>query len=162
MNFKQQLQYIIRDLVNVSEQSFTGSVSDNSEVYSFSFPDTWQSIKIIEKGITLKVFQEIQQVVPLNQGEWADILGLSEKSLERYEKDINFSFKPIHSERILGVLEVIVEGYKVFESKNDLYKWLHSSILSLQNRRPIDLLRDSYGRSMVLETLNRIEHGIIA
>lgn len=51
-------------------------------------------------------------------------------------------------------------GLEVFDSQEDFAAWLNASSHALSNRRPIELLRDSYGKEMVLSELHRIDQGI--
>ena len=51
-------------------------------------------------------------------------------------------------------------GLEVFDSAEDFAAWLNASSHALGNRRPIELLRDSYGKEMVLNELHRIDQGV--
>ena len=62
-------------------------------------------------------FEKIAALVPFTQKEWAHILNLSERTLQRYSND-NSSFEGIYVDRILHVEELIRMGLETF--KNDL------------------------------------------
>lgn len=71
-------------------------------------------------------------------------------------------FRPIHSEKIIKLVEVTSMGMEVFYTSDDFATWLNSHCHALGNIRPIELLRDSYGKELVLNKLQRIDQGIFA
>jgi uncharacterized protein (DUF2384 family) len=40
--------------------------------------------------------------------------------------------------------------------------WLETPNFALGNQKPFELLKDSYGKEMVMGELTRIDHGILA
>lgn len=133
---------------------------------SFSFSDFIQDkilvIKSIRRGISFKLFKAILSFSPFTEEEWAEYLNISSKSLQRYRKTKDFHFKPIHSEKILEIAEVTAFGKEVFEDSGQFYDWLNTPSLALNDLTPAELLKDSYGKELVMAELNRIEHGIFA
>ncbi len=114
----------------------------------------------IEKGISYSIFEDIQKLIDLSEQKLADILSLSTKSLQRYKKDKDFRFKPIHSEKLIELAEVANFGLSVFDSKEQFNLWLDTPSFVLGNKKPSDLLTNSYGIKLVMQELNNIEHGI--
>lgn len=114
----------------------------------------------IEKGIGYSIFEEIQQLIHLSEQKLADILSLSTKSLQRYKKDKDFRFKPIHSEKLIELVEVANFGLSVFDSNEQFNLWLDTPSFVLGNKKPSELLTNSYGIKLVMQELNNIEHGI--
>lgn len=57
-------------------------------------------------------------------------------------------------------MQVTVLGLEVFDSAVDFGAWLNASSHALGNRRPIELLRDYYGKELVLSELQRIDQGL--
>ena len=58
--------------------------------------------------------------------------------------------------------EVIYIGLDVFGDMKKFKLWLDTPNFSLGNLKPIALLRDSYGKEMVISELTRINYGILA
>ena len=56
--------------------------------------------------------------------------------------------------------EVTNVGKEVFGDLEKFKLWLNTPNFALGNVKPVELLRVSYGKEMVLGELNRIEHGI--
>lgn len=119
-------------------------------------------IKVIRQGLPYKLFNLIKKMSPFTEEDWASYLNISKKSLQRYSNDKNHLFKPIHTEKIIELAEVTNFGKEVFSSKDQFYLWLNTPAFIFNNLKPSELLRDSYGKELVMAELNRIEHGIFA
>lgn len=119
-------------------------------------------IKSIRIGLSYAFFHEIKSITPFSDEDWADILNISTKSLQRYKQEQNFLFKPIHSEKIIEIAEVSLLGNEVFEDSTQFKLWLQTPNFALGNMQPLELLKDSYGKEMVMGELHRIDHGIFA
>ncbi len=162
MSYDEQFQ----DLNQVNETLSTYLKSFSEEEVKFSFVDFFQDkmllIKAIRKGLPYKIFYQIKQFTPFTDTDWANYLDLSLKSLQRYRDDAGFYFKPIHSEKILELAEVTSFGVSVFDSSEQFYAWLHTPSYALSGLKPVALLKDSYGKELVMAELNRIDFGIFA
>jgi putative toxin-antitoxin system antitoxin component (TIGR02293 family) len=115
----------------------------------------------IRKGISYSLFDQILNYSPFTFNDWAEYLNLSTKSLTRY-RQYKKSFKPIHTEKIIEIAEVTYLGLGVFKTNNKFRLWLDTPNYALGNLKPLELLKDSYGKEMVIGELTRIEHGILA
>jgi putative toxin-antitoxin system antitoxin component (TIGR02293 family) len=118
-------------------------------------------ILIIREGIPYSFFNLIRHYTPFSENDWANFLEISTKSLQRY-KQSSKNFKPIQSEKIIELAEVTNVGLDVFGDMEKFKLWLDTPNFSLGNLKPIELLRDSYGKEMVIGELTRINYGILA
>lgn len=126
------------------------------------FEDKMLVIYTIRHGLTYELFDQIKSITPFTESDWAEFLEVSPKTLQRYSKDPKHLFKSIHTEKILEIAEVTHIGGQVFDSPEQFHLWLKTPCYSLNNLKPIELLKDSYGKELIMEELNRIEHGIFA
>lgn len=117
-------------------------------------------ILTIRSGIPYSFFSLIQRISPFNDEDWADYLNISTKSLHRY-KERERPFKPIQTEKIIEMAEVTNMGLDVFGSMEKFKLWLETPNYALGNLKPIDLLKDSYGKELVISELTRINYGIL-
>lgn len=124
------------------------------------FNNKFEVIRFLSNGVSNKVFLEMKKDCPFTDIEWATYLDISIKTLQRYTKDKTYIFKPTHSEKIVELLEVMNFGNTVFDTTEQFYLWLKTPNYALGNTKPIELIKNSYGKKLVMETLNRIEHGI--
>lgn len=124
------------------------------------FSDRMMMVDVIRKGIPTSLFMSIKEMTPFSDQEWSDFLDISLKSLQRYKKESDYVFRSIHSEKIIELMEVTAVGLEVFDTGKDFASWLNANSHALGNRRPIELLRDSYGKEMVLNELHRIDQGV--
>lgn len=160
-NFKSQINQ-----VNEAAATYVRKFSDASVKNSFSFEDLLNNklllIHTIRKGIPFSLFSEIKHIVPFSDEDWAEVLNTSTKSLQRYKQEKDFLFKPIHSEKIIEIAETALLGNQVFDTSGHFQQWLNSPCYALGSHKPFELLKDSYGKELVLNELNRIDHGIFA
>ncbi|TVQ47318.1 MAG: DUF2384 domain-containing protein [Saprospirales bacterium] len=119
-------------------------------------------ILAIRSGIPYSFFEAISNFAPFSESDWADFLDISTKSLQRYKASEDHHFKPIHSEKIIEIAEVTQMGVDVFGDMEKFRLWLDTPNFALGNLKPFDLLKDSYGKEMVMSELVRIDHGILA
>ncbi|MHC1775641.1 MAG: antitoxin Xre-like helix-turn-helix domain-containing protein [Lentimicrobium sp.] len=119
-------------------------------------------VQAIRAGIPYRLFVLIKEESPFTEEEWADFLSISLKSLQRYRAAKDYLFKPNHSEKILEIAEVTELGRSVFNDNEKFLLWLSSPSFALGNLKPVDLIRDSYGKEMVIGELHRIDQAIFA
>ncbi len=162
------------DQLNRVEDSFVaylsssaGMVAANDGTLSkFSikqfFGDRLSVVSAIRAGIPYSLFDVIAAFTPFSEEDWAGLLGISTKSLQRYKKEDNFRFKSIHSEKIIEMTEVTALGLDVFDTSEQFYLWLTSPSYALGGHSPKHLLNDSYGKELVMDELYRIDHGVFA
>jgi putative toxin-antitoxin system antitoxin component (TIGR02293 family) len=129
--------------------------------YEEFLEDKMLIIDAIRIGIPYSLFHLIQDYSPFSEDDWADFLDISTKSLQRYRTSAEHRFKPIHSEKIIEIAEVAKVGLDVFGDMDKLELWLHTPSYALGKRKPLELLKDSYGKEMVIGELNRINYGIL-
>lgn len=143
------------------------SISDKIEIplnADISLSDFFNNrlliIQTIEKGIPFSIFELIKNVTPLTTNDWADYLGLSARSLNRYFIQ-NKTFSPIYTEKIIELVEVFKLGLEVFGDQNSFNQWLNTPNFALGKIKPFELLKNSYGKEMVISELTGISHGIL-
>ncbi len=123
--------------------------------------DKFKMVKVIQEGLSYAFFDRLKELFTLSIQDWSDYLDLSPKSLQRYQKEKR-RFKAIHSEKILELAEVMVTGMEVFGDGEKLRLWMETPSLALGHQRPIVLIRNSYGKELVMRELMALEHGIFA
>ncbi len=113
------------------------------------------------KDFTYSEFKKIADKTPFTQAEWAAILHVSERTLQRYAKN-NGSFAPINAERAVQIEKVIKEGKATFGKVENFYNWLKGNPYMLEGNLSFSSLTTYEGIQKVLTQLGRIQHGILA
>jgi len=123
----------------------------------------YRSIKALPavKDFTYNEFKKIADKAPFTQVEWAAILHVSERTLQRYAKD-NSTFAPINAERALQIAKVLKEGEFTFGKIENFYTWIKRGPYMLEGNLSFDSLTSYEGIQKVLTQLGRIQHGILA
>ncbi len=124
---------------------------------------SYHSIKKLPslKDFTFNEFKKIADDAPFNQGEWAALLHVSERTLQRYAKS-NGTFAPMNAERAMQIAKVLEQGTITFGSADLFYNWLKGNPPMLEGDLSFDSLTSAQGIQMVLTQLGRIQHGILA
>lgn len=135
-------------------------IKNKKASYADFFDDKMMIINTIRKGLPFDLFLKIKDITPFTEDDWADYLNVSKKTLQRNSNVENYLFKPIHTEKIIELAEVTNFGLEVFDSQEQFYLWLNTPSFALGKLKPAELLKDSYGKEMVMNELNRIDQGI--
>ena len=159
MNIEQRLDKEISTLFKAETKNKRLEKSGQNLTYSEFLSNKMLIIKVIRTGVPYSLFDLIRQVTPFSEMDWADFLNLSTKSLHRYKQEAK-NFKPLQSEKIIEMAEVTNVGIEVFGDMEKFKLWLDTPNFALGNLRPMELLKDSYGKEMVIGELTRINHGI--
>jgi putative toxin-antitoxin system antitoxin component (TIGR02293 family) len=136
----------------------------NDEVSKAEEPaPVYRSIKIIPslKDFTYNEFKKNADKTPFTQAEWAAMLHVSERTLQRYAKN-NGTFSFINAERFQQIMNVVERGKKVFGKTEYFYEWLNSNPPTLEGNLSVVSLTTYDGIQKILTQVGRIEHGILA
>lgn len=160
INIEQKLDKEISLLFNRTSVGNKTSKIKNELTYSGFISDKMLIIEAIRLGIPYSLFDLIQHYTPFSEQDWAIFLDISTKSLQRY-KQSSKHFKPNQSEKIIEMAEVTNVGLDVFGDMPKFKLWLDTPNFALGNMKPMDLIKDSYGKELVISELVRISYGIL-
>lgn len=148
----------LKEFIKSFERGKTLEVKDIT--YSKVLEDKLLIAHAVKRGVPSGLFKEINTNAPFDDQQWSNFLNINIRTLQRYRKVKNHIFKPLQSEKIFELAEVINTGNEAFDSPEYFNIWLNTPSPALGNEKPIHLLDTSYGKDLVLAELNRIEHGI--
>ncbi len=159
-NQNSQIDRMVKEFVSkIDKQSGYKLLNKNISYVAF-LKNKMLLVHAIREGISFDFFQLIKERTPFNEEDWASFLGISTKSLQRGKAKDSFVFKPIQTEKIFELAEVTQLGNEVFDDEATFYLWLNTPSFALGNNKPMELLKDSYGKEMVVNELNKINYGI--
>ena len=138
------------------QQHNISKVEEPMAVYS-------SSVKVIPSlnDFTFNEFKKIAANAPFSQAEWAALLHVSERTLQRYAKN-NGSFAPINAERAIQIDKVLKEGKSTFGDVEKFYNWIKREPYALEGNLSFNSLTTYDGIQKVLTQLARIQQGLFA
>lgn len=108
---------------------------------------------------TYKKFERIADKVTFTQKEWAQILHLSERTLQRYAAN-NTAFEGIYTDRILHLQQLIELGLETFTSPEAFYTWLKKEKNVTGHTLTFESLYSTQGIQSLIDQLTRIQYGV--
>ncbi|GAA3967008.1 hypothetical protein GCM10022210_14510 [Mucilaginibacter dorajii] len=117
-------------------------------------------INLARKGFPKSVLLALAKKISLNIQELANILHISERTLQRYEDDA--IIKTEYAEKAVELARLYTRGEDVFGSIDKFKIWIKTPSLIFNGEAPVTILDTSAGFDMVFKELGRIEHGIFA
>ncbi|MFD0792990.1 antitoxin Xre/MbcA/ParS toxin-binding domain-containing protein [Mucilaginibacter litoreus] len=117
-------------------------------------------IKLARQGFPKKTLLALAKKISLNIQELANILHISERTLQRYEDDA--IIKTEYAEKAVELARLYTRGEEVFGSMDKFKLWIKTPSLVFNGEAPLSILDTSAGFDMVFRELGRIEHGIFA
>ena len=104
-------------------------------------------------------FQALSQKLLFTQLEWADILHISDRTLQRYLKD-NKPFEGLFAEHLYQLENMAELGLSVFSTPKALEEWLRKPREVLGEVHDFSTLKSFWGVKLICNELGRIEHGV--
>lgn len=121
----------------------------------------YDMIKLVRDGIAYNDFLKFFSDEPFTEKEWANFLGISTRTLDRYRNGTK-NFPSKQSERIIEIKRLLNYGESVFEDWENFMYWMSTKNIPMGGVIPKGLLDTTMGINMVHDQLGRIEHGIFA
>ncbi|MDR9442864.1 MAG: DUF2384 domain-containing protein [Schleiferiaceae bacterium] len=118
--------------------------------------------RLIQQGLPVAIFRAVEARLPYSEAEWAALLNISLKTLQRYKAASDFRFKPLLAEKILELAALMVLGETTFNDSATFQRWLTAPNTALGGRAPSEFVQDSFGQELVRAELIRIEHGLFS
>ncbi len=104
-------------------------------------------------------FELLNQKLPFTQQEWADILYISDRTLQRYLKDRK-PFEGLHAEHLYQIDALADIGLSVFESATSFEAWLRAPKPILGKEVGFSALRSFGGVQLIADELGRMAYGV--
>lgn len=118
--------------------------------------------KAVKSGVPYAVWEEVKSNSIFDDKDWARLLGINIRTLQRHKNQKGFKFQTLQGEKVFEVAEVMNLGREVFNDNGKFYSWLNTPSFALGNVKPIELLDTSFGIEIVKSELYAIEYGVFA
>jgi putative toxin-antitoxin system antitoxin component (TIGR02293 family) len=122
-----------------------------------SEPEVAYAVDTQQFGIS--AFESLQQKLGFSQAEWAAILHLSERTLQRYLKDEK-AFTGLQAELLHYLRKLTDTGLQLFDSAESFVQWLRSPKSVLGHLLHFQSLQSITGIRLLQQELGRIAYGV--
>ena len=146
----------------MSKKELTGLLHEPLIAYGhLEGQSAYSIIDRIKEGLKFSTFLQLTKNLPFNMKDWSQFLHLSERTLQRYNKEKK-SFDSTYAEKIIQIILLYNYGKKVFGKNQKFDKWLDTLNIALGRSKPKDFLDSYLGITLIKDELTKIEHGVLA
>ena len=117
-------------------------------------------LKTSRQGLPKHSLMALAKKISLTLQEFANIMHISERTLQRYEDST--IIKTEYAEKAIELARLYTRGEEVFGSLDKFKTWMKTPLHVFKGEAPVSLLDTSIGFDMVFKELGRIEYGIFA
>ena len=141
----------------------SGSLFSNlfgTSASQFDLMSDFDILNTSRKGLPKHILMALAKKISLTLQEFANIMHISERTLQRYEDDT--LIKTEYTEKAIELARLYTRGEEVFGSLDKFKLWMKTPLHVFKGECPVSLLDTSIGFDMIFKELGRIEHGIFA
>ena len=144
-------------ITNGSNSPFYGLLSG---IKPISFSTDFSVVQLTRQGLPKNVLLSLAKKISITIQELANIMHISERTLQRYDDDA--IIKAEYAEKGIELARLYTRGNEIFGSSDKFKLWIRTPSVIFNGESPLSLLDTSAGFDMVFTELGRIEHGIFA
>jgi len=100
----------------------------------------------------------IKDIIRLAKLTVSELISFIPISIDSYKRRVDFN--PAVTEKILEIEEVYRRGLEAFG--DSFYAWMDADNVSLDGKKPKELLANSFGVRILLDEIGKLEHGVLA
>ncbi|MEO9003245.1 MAG: antitoxin Xre/MbcA/ParS toxin-binding domain-containing protein [Ginsengibacter sp.] len=115
-------------------------------------------INISRTGIKKSTLKSLAGYLGITMETMSNLLHSSHRNIQR--KDEDELLDTSKTEKVLELAAFAQRGIEVIGNKESFSEWLHSPLISIGNKTPLDFLDTSFGIRMLTKILGRLEQGV--
>lgn len=115
-------------------------------------------INLTREGIKKSTLKSLAAHLGISMETMSRLLHTSHRNIQR--KDEEELLDTLKTEKVLEMAAFAQRGIEVIGNKASFIDWLHSPLVALGNKMPIDYIDTSFGIQMVTKILGRLEQGV--
>ncbi|HEX4878171.1 MAG TPA: antitoxin Xre/MbcA/ParS toxin-binding domain-containing protein [Chitinophagaceae bacterium] len=115
-------------------------------------------IALTREGIRKSSLKSLAAHLGITMEVMSRLLHSSHRNIQR--KDENELLDTLKTEKVLELAAFAQRGIEVAGSKEAFIEWVHSPLVSLNNKTPLDYLDTSFGIQLLLKLMGRLEQGV--
>lgn len=115
-------------------------------------------IALTREGIRKSSLKSLAAHLGVTMDVMSSLLHTSYRNMQR--KDEDELLDTLKTEKVLELAAFAQRGIDVTGSKEAFIEWLHSPLVSLKNKRPLEFLDTTFGIQLLEKLLGRLEQGV--
>lgn len=135
--------------------------SQNPSIFTVVRCNLWDQTVFVRQGLSSKTIVEMCDALAMPRASFLDYLQLPRSTIEARIKN-NTPLTPTEGDAVLRSAKALARAQEVFEDSHAASSWLKREIRSLGGVTPVSLMDTDSGFELVMHTLGRIEHGVVA
>lgn len=140
-------------------KSINYSYPENLPIQIASEPEVLYVTESKLNRFQIKSFEKLNQKLLFSQAEWADILHISDRTLQRYIKD-NKPFEGLHAEHLYQLENMANLALEIFSTPEAVKTWLLLPKTILNKNLGFSALQSFWGVKLISNELGRIAYGV--
>ena len=112
----------------------------------------------VAEGLPTYTLERVRTTLDLSKREFAEIIQISERTLNRRSKEERLSVD--ESDRVYRLSRLVHRASDVLGGEVQACAWMKEPNVALDEETPLNMARTAPGVTMVEQLLGRIEHGI--
>ena len=137
-------------------------VNQTTASYSVQIPrGSAEQIARTRRGIPASDVIEVAKMIGMPRDKFYAYVGLPKSTIEKNISQQN-PLSPAHGDRLYRVYRVFARALDVLEDEAATKLWVQQANRSLGGESPLSLLDTEAGYELVMDTLGRIEYGVVA
>jgi len=117
-------------------------------------------INLSRHGVRKSSLKSLAGYLGISMEKMSSLVHSSHRNIQR--KDEDELLDTLKTGKVLELAAFIKRGIDVIGTEDAFREWVHSPIIALGNRRPIDFLDTTFGIQMALKVLGRLEQGVFS
>ncbi len=146
--------YIAQSKGSLFNNLFAGNAKSYQSATDFDI------LQLTRIGLPKRLLLSLAKKISLTIQELANIMHISERTLQRYDMDA--IVKTEYAEKAVELARLYTRGEEVFGSLDKFKTWMKTPLHIFKGETPVSLLDTSVGFDMVFRELGRIEYGVFA
>lgn len=123
-----------------------------------SLAGAFDLIDLSRAGIKKSTLKSLADYLGITMEKLSSLLHSSYRNIQR--KDNDDLLDTLKTEKVLELAAFAQRGIEVIGDKQSFAEWLHSPLVALGNKTPLDFLDTTFGIQMVTKILGRLEQGV--
>lgn len=130
-------------------------------IFEFVGSALFNQIAHVRNGLPSTYVAEMSDALDMPRANFLDSLQLPRSTIEARIKK-NTLLTPSEGDAVLRAAKALAKAQDVFEDRAMASAWLKRAVRSLGGVTPVSLMDTDSGFELVMSTLGRIEHGVVA